>query len=85
MEAIAHIQLRQLEERVCSKGLRLQLPEELPAYLASCCRSRDGARQIRHLIQEKVEGPLAHYLLHLTQKPGRLYSNLEEGRLHFFG
>ena len=85
LEQIARRELTNLRDRAKSNGFILQLPEELPAYLASCCRSRDGARQIRHLIQEKVEGPLAHYLLHLTQKPGRLYSNLEEGRLHFFG
>ena len=85
LERIACQELTRLRDRAKANGFVLQMPEELPSYLAGCCHDRSGARQIRHLIQEKVEGPLAHYLLSCTQKPARLFCCLEGGRLHFFG
>ena len=83
MEAIARIQLRQLEERACSKGLRLQLPEELPALLGKQCTGKDGARKIRHLVQEQVEGPLAVFLLNNSRKSGKIKGKLENNTLQF--
>jgi ATP-dependent Clp protease ATP-binding subunit ClpA len=83
MEAIARIQLRRLEERVCSKGLRLQLPEELPALLGKQCTGKDGARKIRHLVQEQVEGPLAVFLLNNSRKSGKIKGKLENNTLQF--
>ena len=83
MEAIAQIQLRQLEERACSKGLRLQLPEELPALLGKQCTGKDGARKIRHLVQEQVEGPLAVFLLNNSRKSGKIKGKLENNTLQF--
>ena len=83
METIAHIQLRRLEERVCAKGIHLQLPEELPALLSEQCAGRDGARQIRHLVQEQVEGPLAVFLLKNSRKSGKIKGKIENNALQF--
>ena len=83
METIARLQLRQLEDRVCAKGIHLQLPEELPAFLGEQCTGRDGARRVRHLIQEQVEGPLAVYLLKNSRKSGKIKGKLENNALQF--
>lgn len=83
LETIARIQLKSLEKRVQAKGIQLQLPEELPALLGRQCGSRDGARRIRHLVQEQVEGPLAIYLLKNTKKLGKIKGKLENDSLQF--
>ena len=83
METIARIQLDRLTERVCGKGIQLQPPEELPARLAVGCGGQDGARQIRHLVQEQVEGPLAAFLLKNSRKHGKIKGKLENNTLVF--
>ena len=83
MEAIAWKYLRQLQDRVQAVGTQLQLPEELAAFLLGKCPGRDGARQLRRLVQTEVEGPLAAYLLRCSRKPSRVKLRLEEGRIVF--
>ena len=83
VERIAAIQLRQLQERAAARGVQLQLPEDLPAVLGSRCGSRGGARQIRHLVQDMVEGPLAVHLLRTSRRSGRMKAKLENGELQF--
>lgn len=72
MEAIAWKYLRQLQDRTAAQGIQLQLPQELAAGLAERCRGKDGARQLRRLVQSEVEGPLASYLLRCSRRPSRL-------------
>ena len=83
VEAIAGIQLEQLRCRVLDIGLQLILPTELSAMLGKQCTGKDGARRIRHLVQEQVEGPLASYLLRNPKKSGKLKGRLENGALEF--
>ena len=83
VERIVQIQLKNLQERVAVRGIQLQLPEELGAALGNKCGSRGGARQIRHLIQDMVEGPLAAYLLMTGRKTGKIKTKLENGQLQF--
>ena len=83
VERIAAIQLQKLQDRVAARGIQLQLPEELPALLGGKCGSRGGARQIRHLVQDLVEGPLAAHLLKTTRKSGKMRAKLENGELQF--
>ena len=47
------------------------------------CPGKDGARQIRRLVQTEVEGPLASYLLRCGKKPARVKPKLEDGKLLF--
>ncbi len=61
--AIAEKYLNQLKKRLESSNLQLQYSKELSIWLAGQCRAKDGARHLRRLVQEKVEGPLAEYLL----------------------
>ena len=83
VERIVGMQLKNLQDRVAARGIQLQLPEELPMVLSGKCGSRDGARQIRHLVQDVVEGPLAVYLLKSSRKSGKMKAKLENGILQF--
>ena len=69
--------------RAAAGGVQLQLPECLARELGSCTGRQGGARQIRRLVQEKVEGPLAVFLLGCSKKPGRIRGKWENGVLRF--
>lgn len=83
MEQIAEKCLRQLAARAAENGVQLTLPEELPGLLCRETKNRDGARQMRRLVQEKVEGPLAAYLLRCGKKPVKIWGKWTEGSLSF--
>ena len=83
MEAIAGKYLRQLQERTAAVGTQLQLPPELPSWLLEKCPGKDGARQLRRLVQTEVEGPLASFLLRCSRKPARVKLTLEGGEISF--
>ncbi|MBR4109637.1 MAG: ATP-dependent Clp protease ATP-binding subunit [Oscillospiraceae bacterium] len=85
MEQIARKYLDQLQKRAAVNGLQLQLPEELAYELGCKWEKQGGARQLRHLVQEKVEGPLAVYLLGCGKRPSKIKAKLEDGVLHFMG
>ena len=85
MEHIARKYLLQLRSRAAAAGMQLQLPEELPAVLGSRSGKAGGARNLRRLVQEQVEGPLAAYLLRSGKKPAKVKGKLENGRLQFMG
>jgi len=83
MEAIAHKYLRQLQSRVEAMGIQLSLPEELASVLREKCCGKGGARQMRRLVQETVEGPLAAFLLRSACRPAKVKGSLVEGKLMF--
>ena len=83
LEAILRKYLRQLQDRVQSLGTQLVVPEELPGVLLSRTPGKDGARQLRRLVQTEVEGPLALYLLRCNKKPAKLKLKLEAGKVVF--
>ncbi|MGM9549965.1 MAG: ATP-dependent Clp protease ATP-binding subunit [Faecousia sp.] len=83
MEAIVWKYLRQLQERTAALGTQLTLPPELAAVLLKRCPGKDGARQIRRLVQTEVEGPLAGFLLRCGKKPARVKLRLEDGQIAF--
>ena len=83
MEAIAWKYLRQLQQRTAATGTQLQLPQELASFLLEKCPGRDGARQLRRLVQSEVEGPLAAFLLRCSRRPNRVKLRLEEGSVCF--
>ena len=83
MEAIAWKYLRQLQQRTAGTGTQLQLPEEIAAFLLKKCPGKDGARQIRRLVQMEVEGPLAAYLLRCARRPSRVRLRLDSGEVAF--
>ena len=85
MEAIAEKYLKQLRERTAAFGVQLQLPEDAGRILGDQCRSKDGARRMRRLVQEQVEGPLSVYLLRSNKKPGKVKGSWEGDVLQFRG
>ena len=85
MEGIARKYLAQLQQRAASAGIQLKLPDALAGKLGQESHSRGGARSLRHLVQEKVEGPLSVYLLQAAKQPTKVEGVLEEDRLQFIG
>ena len=83
MAKIAEKYLHQLQERVSGMGIQLIFPEELAAELAEKSKREGGARQIRKAVQERVEGPLAAFLLKCAKKPTKIKGKLEDGKLIF--
>ena len=83
MEGIARKYLLQLQQRAASTGVQLMLPEDLAAELGKESQSHGGARNLRHLVQERVEGPLSVYLLQCAKQPSKLRGVWKEGRLEF--
>ena len=85
MERIARKYLGQLQERAAAVGIQLQLPEKLACSLGVSGSQQGGARRIRRLVQERVESPLASFLLRCGKKPGRVRASMEGEELHFTG
>lgn len=83
MEAIARKYLHLLQERAGAAGIQLNLPPELAASLCARCRGKDGARNLRRLVQTEVEGALSGFLLSCSRRPSRIKGSLEQGRLLF--
>ena len=84
MEAIAGKYLEQLRRRTQAMGIQLQLPQELGKRLCARCGGKDGARQLRRLVQTQVEGPLASFLLRCGRKPARVKGRIEEAQVVFY-
>jgi len=83
LEAITWKYLRQLQTRTASIGTQLQLPQEAASFLLGKAEGKDGARQLRRLVQSEVEGPLASFLLGCSRKPGKVKLRLEAGEISF--
>lgn len=85
MERIARKYICALLDRAALGGICLKLPVELPEKLAELCNGKSGARQLRRLVQEKVEGPLSVFLLKSTGKPTKIKGIWEQDRVKFSG
>ncbi len=83
MSMIAGKYLKQLCKRTAALEIRLQLPEGLAEELGHRCRQKGGARALRRLVQEEVEGPLAAYLLECSRKPACVRGTMERGGIRF--
>ena len=83
MEDIVRKYLRQLQQRSTAAGMQLQLPDDLAGQLCRQLTAKDGARQLRRLVQEQVEGPLSVFLLQDGKKHSKIHGKLENGVLRF--
>ena len=83
MLQIAQKYLQELCKRSMAAGMQLQLPAETGKLLASGSLEQGGARQIRRLLQERVEGPLAVFLLKSGKKYTKLRGLIKDGQLQF--
>ena len=75
--------LCQLLQRSKAGGITLELPPELPAQLVQHLKPTDGARSLRRLVEEQVEGPLARFLLQCPHQPTHISGQLADGKLVF--
>jgi len=83
MERIAQKYLGQIQKRTAVLDIQLQLPQEVAGLLGQKCRNQGGARALRRLVQEEVEGPLATFLLECSRRPSRISARIEDGHLCF--
>ena len=83
LERIAEKYLEQLRLRAAQTGLTLHYGKGLAACLSRQCKGKAGARGLRQLVQTKVEGPLADYLLRCARRPGKLWVQEEKGEICF--
>ena len=81
LEQIAKKYLNQLCHRAEGLGIRLEYAQDLPANLSSRCKQKEGARQLRRMLQEELESPLAALLLRSTKKPGKVQITAENDTL----
>ena len=81
LQAIAKKYITQLQSRTEKAGVRLELSQELPAYLQGRCDRTGGARQMRRLIQEELEAPLSSLLLRAAKKPAKVEVRVEDGKV----
>jgi ATP-dependent Clp protease ATP-binding subunit ClpA len=84
LEQIAARLLERLQHRVKMVGIDLRLPPDLSKTLAIACKQQGGARQLRHLLQEKLEAPLAELLLQVQQPPKIVTAEQEGEQIHFY-
>ena len=80
---IATQQLNGLCVRARASGMELELPSELADNLAKLCTAKDGARQIRHLMQDRVEEPLSVFLLQSGKRSGKIRGIWKNEQLQF--
>ena len=83
MEKIVQKYLGQIQKRTAVLDIQLQLPLEVAGFLGRKCRNQGGARALRRLVQEEVEGPLATFLLECSRRPSRICARMEDGHICF--
>jgi ATP-dependent Clp protease ATP-binding subunit ClpB len=84
MEKIAEKALQQLCQRAATMGINLRLPAGVAAALAEECNNQGGARQLRVLVQQRLESPLAELLLKAERMPRDVVATLENGKISYF-
>ncbi len=77
--------LHQLQARTSARGIQLKYADNISQALAEKAAKQDGARQLRRLVQEQVEGPLCLYLLNWGKKSGTIQVLWEEETAQFKG
>ncbi|HLD75886.1 MAG TPA: AAA family ATPase, partial [Candidatus Norongarragalinales archaeon] len=69
LAAIAQKQLREVAERLAARGMVAEIHPETATRLATLCDKKLGARDIRRLIQTRIESPLAEKLVRENDTP----------------
>ena len=83
-EKIAQIFLQELEKRCAAAGMQLQVADAVAAYIGQMAGKKDGARQLRRLVQDKVETPLADFLLKNGKRPAKIYAENRGDEVVFY-
>lgn len=83
MVLIAQKYLQLLQDRAKANGMNLVLPEGLAELLSSKNSPKEGARGLRRRVQEKVEAPLASFLLSCDKKPAKIRCSIVGDEVRF--
>jgi len=75
--------LIQLIERMEKNKVQLVLPKELPIHIAQQADLKGGARDLRRMVQEQVEAPLAEYLLECAKTPVKICGEWKDHKITF--
>lgn len=84
MEKIAEKELLLLHHRATAVGIELELAENLAAGLAASCKGKGGARQLRHLVQERLEAPLAELMLRTEPLPQHIKAEMTDDKIALY-
>ena len=83
IQGIVEKYLEQLKKRTENAGVQLQFPEGFSGELGKKAKRPDGARQIRRIVEEQVEGPLVAHLLRSNKKSAKIKVVWENDRVQF--
>ena len=83
ISSIAEKYLRLLRGRAEAAGVQLQYDADLAVHLGRRGLGKGGARQLRRIVQEELEGPLASLLLQSAKKPAAVRVALGAEGLEF--
>ena len=65
------LELAKVESRISAKGIRIEVqPEAAEWLITNGFGERQGARGIRHIIEDLIENPLSEMILHGQVQPG---------------
>ena len=84
VEAIINKYLQQLQTRTAKGGVQVTFPEDLAKRLGGTVSGRDGARQLRRLVEDRVEAPLAAFLLNYDKRSAKIKSKWQGDELKFY-
>ena len=84
MEMITRKYLDQLKQRAKANGMQLNLPEKLASTIGVAGSLQGGARNLRKLVQDRVETPLAAFLLSCSKKPAKIRCAMENDKVRFY-
>ena len=83
MTSIVRKYLNQLQDRAAGRNIKLRFQDDLSGLLIGRCGDKGGARSLRRLVQEVVEGPLATFLLESGRKNSSVDVRVENGKVYF--
>jgi len=83
LRAVAEKYLRHLQERLRTMGIKISWPTGLADWLVQQCKATEGARHVRRMVQQLVEGPLSDYLLQSGKQNGTIHCKQEGDNLVF--
>ena len=76
--------LGQLKTRVEDIGVQLLWTDEVIQYLMLIKKAEGGARYLRRVVQEEVEGPLAQHLLLSDKQPEKIRICIKNNAVQFY-
>lgn len=83
VEGIVEKYLSRLQERTEAGGIQLSLPRDLASVLGRQAKKKDGARQLRRIVRDEVEAPLAAHLLKCNKKTVKIKGEWVDNQLQF--